>query len=76
MLDKFLDTLEIKYNQFGFKKGLSTDLCVFSLKQTIGYYKSLSIPVYICYLDASEAFDRINHWTLSKKLLMGNMPSI
>jgi len=56
--------------------GLSTDLCIFSLKQTIAYYKALSSPVYICYLDASKAFDRINHWTLCKKLLCRNIPSI
>ena len=76
MLDRFLDKLATTSNQFGFKHGLSTDLCIFSLKQTIAYYKALSSPVYICYLDASKAFDRINHWTLCKKLLCRNIPSI
>jgi len=32
--------------------------------------------VYICYLDASKAFDRINHWTLFKKLIDRNVPAI
>ena len=40
IVDKFLDKLGITCNQFGFKKGLSCDLCIFSLKQTIDYYKS------------------------------------
>ena len=26
-------------------------------------------PVYTCFLDASKAYDRVNHWTLFRKLL-------
>ena len=37
MLDTFLDRLETTCKQFGFKKGLSTDVCVLSLQQTIAY---------------------------------------
>lgn len=74
LLDKFMDKLYTTDNQFGFKFGLSTELCIFSLKQTIEYYRSMSSPVYICYLDASKAFDRINHWCLFKKLLDRNVP--
>ena len=67
MLDTFLDTQETTCNQFGFKKGQSTILCVFALKQMIVYYKSFSNPVYICYRDASKEFDWIKHWTVRKK---------
>ena len=28
-----------------------------------------NIPVYSCFLDALKAYDRVNHWTLFKKLL-------
>ena len=64
MLTKFEDKLNTEPNQFGFKKGHSTEQCVFVLKQTIAYYRSLSSPVYVCFLDASKAFDKVNHWSL------------
>ena len=63
-------------NQFGFKNQLATDMCIFSLKQVIEYYKYYNSPVYICYLDASKAFDKINHWHLFSKLLARKVPCI
>ena len=51
-------------------------MCVFTLKQIIDYYLSRSSPLYICYLDASKAFDRINHRILFEKLLRRGMPKI
>ena len=56
-------------NQIGFKKKHSTELCIFTVKSTIKYYNMYNIPVYSCFLDASKAYDRVNHWTLFKKLL-------
>ena len=32
--------------------------------------------MYVCYLDASKAFDRVNHWILFGKLLDRNVPNI
>ena len=55
-------------NQFGFKKKHSTDLCIFTVKSTIEYYNMYNSPVYSCFLDASTAYDRVNHWTLFKKI--------
>ena len=40
----------------------------------IKYYTRQNSPVYTCFLDASKAFDRINHWTLFKKLIDCNVP--
>lgn len=71
--DQFLITSD---NQFGFKKKHSTDMSVFVLKQVLDYYLHSSSPVYICFLDASKAFDKINHWNLFSKLLKRNMPVI
>ena len=56
-------------NQFGFKQGHSTDQCIFTLKNVVEFYNSYSSPVLCCFLDASKAFDRVNHWTLFFKLL-------
>ena len=56
-------------NQFGFKKKHSTDLYIFTVKSTIKYFNMYNSPVYSCFLDASKAYDRVNHWTLFKKLL-------
>ena len=76
VLERCSENLNTTPNQFGFKHGLSTELCIFSLKQCIEYYRSLSSPVYLCYLDASKAFDRINHGRLFIKLMEKGVPSI
>ena len=55
-------------NQIGFKSGHSTDLCIYALSQLIEYFKSRSTSVYVAFLDASKAFDKISHWTLFRKL--------
>nr|XP_006823972.1 PREDICTED: uncharacterized protein LOC100368541 [Saccoglossus kowalevskii] len=56
-------------NQFGFKKNHSPVLCVFDLKELIRHYNSLGSNVFVCFLDASKAFDKVNHWTLFSKLV-------
>ena len=56
-------------NQFGFKKKHSTNLCILFVKSVINYYNLYKSPVYSCFLDASKAYNRVNHWTLFKKLL-------
>jgi len=61
-------------NQFGFKTSHSTDLCVYALCEFIEYFKSRSTSVFISFLDASKAFDKINHWTLFRKLLNRSVP--
>ena len=53
--------------QFGFKQGLSTDLCTGLIKNVIARYNSSGSHVLGCFLDASKAFDRVNHYVLFKK---------
>lgn len=61
--------------QFGFKPGVSTDLCTGLIKNVTASYCHKDTPVYGCFLDASKAFDRFDHSLLFKKLLKRNLPS-
>ena len=61
-------------NQFGFKTGHSTDLCIYALEEFIEYYKSRNTTVFVTFVDASKAFDRIDHWLLFKKLISKDVP--
>ena len=38
------------------------------------YYNDFNSPVAACFLDASKAFDRVNHWRLFQKLLDRDVP--
>ena len=70
-LEEYLWTTD---NQFGFKAGHSTDLCVYALTEFIEYFKRRSTSVYVAFIDASKAFDKINHWVLFKKLINKGIP--
>ena len=61
-------------NQFGFKAHHSIDLCVYALTKFIEYLKNRSTSVYVAFLDASKAFDKINRWQIFKKLIERQMP--
>ena len=76
ILARYSSLLQTTENQFGFKSNSSTDLCVFSLKQVIDYYRSNGSPVYLCFLDASKAFDRVPHNILFSKLFEQKIPHI
>ena len=73
IMDAYLFTSD---NQFDFKRKHSTDLCIYTVKSIIRYYNYYNSPVYTCFLDASKAFDRINHWTMFKKLILRDVPII
>ena len=69
LLFKCAEYLPTSDNQFGFKSSHSTDLCIYTLKEFIDYYKSRGTTVYVTFLDASKAFDRIDHWLLFNKMI-------
>jgi len=75
-LDKYMSHLITEPHQFGFKSNHSTEQCVFVLQQLVEFYKMHQSPVYVCYLDLSKAFDRVNHWLLFDKLLDRKFPVI
>ena len=74
LLNRCEEFLHTSSYQFGFKSGHATDLCIYALKETIQYYKLRGSPVFACFLDARKAFDRVNHWSLLKKLLTRGAP--
>ena len=74
LLDRCEEYLWTSGNQFGFNANHSTEMCIYALYEFIDYYRSRSTNVYVTFLDASKAFDRINHWLLFDKLLKSEMP--
>ncbi len=49
-------------------------MCIYLLKETIDYYKRHNTTLFISFIDASNAFDRSNHWTLFHKLITRGVP--
>lgn len=76
LLERILKVINLSSNQFGFKKKHSTDMCNFILKETVRHYRSLGSNVFACFLDASKAFDRVNHRKLFNILHERKIPSI
>ena len=58
--EMFLDTCP---NQFGLKKGHSTDMCIYILKEMIEYFKSRSTSLFVTFL---------MHQIFITKLTIGN----
>ena len=66
LLDKVIlanHTLSLKSSdfQFGFKSESSTTTCTFVLGEVVNYYNKNGSDVHIVLLDASKAFDQMDH---------------
>ena len=60
--------------QFGFKRGHSTSLCTATVKNVASHYMHNGSAVLGCFLDASKAFDLVDHGILFQKLLDRGLP--
>ena len=61
-------------NQFGFKNAPETELCIIYLREYIELYRQRSTTVFVTFLDASKAFDRLDQWLLLKKIIKRKVP--
>ena len=62
--------------QFGFKQGMSTTQCTYSMLETVNYYNFNKSNVFVLMLDANKAFDRVNYCTLFGELLKRDISPI
>ena len=69
--EDFLNTCD---NQFGFKRKHGTEFCIYTLKEFIDYYKQRGTTIFVTFLDASKAFDKIDFWLLFQKLITKDFP--
>ena len=60
--------------RFGFKAKSSTTLCTALMKMVISRYINSGSNVFGCYLDASKAFDKVDHYLLFQKLERRGVP--
>ena len=83
LIDKIIDLLIInRYNdvlyssecQFGFKKGHSTNMSTFVVKEVVSYYINNDSAVCSCVIDMSKAFDRVDLVKLFKRLSLRALP--
>jgi len=58
--------------QFSFKKGIGCANAIYADQQVVEHFNVRGSTVFICSLDASKAFDRVDHNTLCTKLLDRN----
>ena len=74
LLERMQDYILTTDEQFGFKSKHGTDMCVYALKEAVSKYSKHN-STFTCFLDASRAFDRINHGKLFTKLRERGVPS-
>jgi len=75
MLNRMYEYLKTSDNQFGFKRGHSTLMPILLLKELLRFYCDHGSTMFVCFLDATKAFDRVNYTTLFRKLVAREVPA-
>ena len=76
ILLKYGNLLHSSHLQFGFKAGASTTLCTALMRSVVSRYINNGSKVLGCFLDASKAFDRVDHGLLFQKLEKRGFPPV
>jgi hypothetical protein len=74
LLEKFSFNLYTDRLQFGFKKNVGCNTAIFAVRQVLAYFNDRGSNVYIASLDATKAFDRLNHFKLFSTLVQRKLP--
>ena len=74
--NKFGNFLTSHELQFGFKKDIGCANAVYVVQQIVEHFNSRGSSVYISSLDASKAFDRVNHSILFNKINLSQCPPL
>jgi len=73
VLDKEQEALCTSDLQFGFKAGVSTTQCTNVFNETVSHYNFNKSNVFVLFLDATKAFDRVKYCKLFKELIKRNV---
>ena len=73
LLCKYKNTFQTSDYQFGYKAHHSTQLCSFLVDEVISKFRSEGSAVYVCLLDASKAFDRLEYTKMFELLSQKNL---
>jgi len=62
-------------NQYGFKKGVSCNSAVFTVRKLVDSFVNRGSTVNLCAIDLAKAFDKVNHHALYVKLMKRFIPA-
>jgi len=75
VLDRFSNYFCTTDNQFGFKKGVGCSFAIRTVGNIVDSYIRGGSTAYLCAIDLSKAFDKVNHHALFLKLMRRHIPT-
>jgi len=74
LINKYENFMPSNDLQFGFKKKMGCSHAIFAVHQCVDYFVKAGSSVFMAALDATKAFDRVNHIKLFHRILDKRMP--